>query len=135
MEERIAGDLPKKFGLIIDGWSVMGSSTQFSDTFACYENSKKAGTAKTPFSAFSLLVDEASMNALEHTTFIEFTLAVFGKSKDAVSFIVGDNEKLNKSFAKMIGVPLIGCYSHRLNLAVRKYLEPNEPLLEKLINS
>ena len=31
----------------------------------------------------------------------------------------------------MIGVPLIGCYSHTLNLAVRKYLEPNEPLLEK----
>ena len=55
---------------------------------------------------------------------------MFGKSKDAVSFFVGDNENLNKSIAKMIGVPLIGCYSHRFNLAVRKYLEPNEPLLE-----
>ena len=29
VEERIAGDLPKKFGLIIDGWSDMGSSTYF----------------------------------------------------------------------------------------------------------
>ena len=66
---------------------------------------------------------------MEHTTFIEFTLAVFGKSKDAVSFIVGDNENMNKSIAKKIGVPLIGCYSHRLNLAVRKYLEPHEPLI------
>ena len=32
----------------------------------------------------------------------------------------------------MIGVPLIGCYGHRLNLAVRKYLEPKEPLLENV---
>ncbi|KAE9033055.1 hypothetical protein PR001_g10333 [Phytophthora rubi] len=39
-------------------------------------------------------------------------------------FLVGDNCAVNKRMANLIGVPLVGCASHRLNLAVRDYLAP-----------
>ncbi|EGZ09185.1 hypothetical protein PHYSODRAFT_525912 [Phytophthora sojae] len=39
---------------------------------------------------------------------------------------------LNKRLANLLGVPLIGCASHRLNLAVRNYLEPQDSILEEV---
>ncbi|KAG3073375.1 hypothetical protein PC129_g13623 [Phytophthora cactorum] len=36
----------------------------------------------------------------------------------------------NKRIANLLRVPLIGCASHRLNLAVREYLEPYDSNLE-----
>ncbi|KAF7685211.1 hypothetical protein CDIK_4040 [Cucumispora dikerogammari] len=37
-------------------------------------------------------------------------------------YVIGDNCSTNKSIATKVGIPLIGCYSHKLNLAVQKYL-------------
>ncbi|ETN16032.1 hypothetical protein PPTG_06264 [Phytophthora nicotianae INRA-310] len=39
-------------------------------------------------------------------------------------FVVGDNCAVNKRLAHLMGVPLVGCASHRLNLAVRRFLKP-----------
>ena len=38
----------------------------------------------------------------------------------------------NKALANLMSVPLVGCASHRLALAIKAYLEPHEPLLSKV---
>ncbi|KUF89893.1 hypothetical protein AM588_10002867 [Phytophthora nicotianae] len=43
---------------------------------------------------------------------------------------VGDNCAVNKRVSDLLGVPLVGCSSHLLNLAVRDFLEPSEDDLE-----
>ncbi|GMF46637.1 unnamed protein product [Phytophthora fragariaefolia] len=53
-------------------------------------------------------------------------LAVFGKSQDQILFLVSDNCPLNKKLARLLNVPLVGCASHRLNLAVSIVTEPME---------
>ncbi|KAG2795335.1 hypothetical protein PC112_g22682 [Phytophthora cactorum] len=47
-------------------------------------------------------------------------------------FIVGGNCSTNQSIATKIGVPLVGCASHRFNLAVTKLLAEYEPLLAQV---
>ncbi|ETK70879.1 hypothetical protein L915_21792 [Phytophthora nicotianae] len=51
---------------------------------------------------------------------------------DDVLFLVGDNYEVNKQLANLMGVPLVGCASHRLNLAVREYLAPHEDALAEV---
>ncbi|KAG6973925.1 hypothetical protein JG687_00000639 [Phytophthora cactorum] len=50
-------------------------------------------------------------------------LSVYEKDIDMVRFIVGDNCATNQSIATRLGVPLIGCASHRFNLAVNRFLQ------------
>lgn len=47
-------------------------------------------------------------------------------------FLVGDNCAANKRLANLIGVPLVGCASHHLNLALRDYLAPFDSELEEV---
>ncbi|RLN10139.1 hypothetical protein BBJ28_00018417 [Nothophytophthora sp. Chile5] len=46
--------------------------------------------------------------------------------------VVGDNCATNQSIATKMGVPLVGCASHRFNLAVNKVLAPYEDLLDNV---
>jgi hypothetical protein len=46
--------------------------------------------------------------------------------------MVGDNAPVNKSLADLLGVPFIGCASHRFNLACRHYLDPFETSITKI---
>jgi hypothetical protein len=57
-------------------------------------------------------------------------LPFFGKTLSQCLFIVGDNCGVNKRLANLMGVPLVGCASHRLNLAVKSILAPYEEDLE-----
>jgi hypothetical protein len=58
----------------------------------------------------------------------------YGKEIKNIVFAVGDNAPVNKSIADKLGVPLVGCASHRWNLEVIRWLEPHEHLL-LLINN
>ena len=46
-----------------------------------------------------------------------------------ILFLVADNTNTNPATADLLGVPFIGCASHRFNLAVQKYLEPNQKII------
>ena len=72
------------------------------------------------------------LTAAAHKEFVISTLAFYQREPEALTFLVGDNCSTNKSLATLCGVPLIGCGSHRLNLAVKKFLEPYEPILQKI---
>ncbi|KAG3107292.1 hypothetical protein PI124_g14164 [Phytophthora idaei] len=59
-------------------------------------------------------------------------LPFFGKNLSNVKFLVGDNCAVNKRLARIMGVPLVGCASHRVNLAVRSFLSPCEDDLDQV---
>ena len=111
VETEIAATLPQSFGIVINGWSDMNTSTNFLAIFACYGNSKDRGTSATPLLAFSPLLNEDNYSAAEHVAFIDFTFRVFGKNTSNLAFLVRDNENLNKAIVPTLDIPLIGCYS------------------------
>ncbi|KAG6950507.1 hypothetical protein JG688_00014120, partial [Phytophthora aleatoria] len=47
-------------------------------------------------------------------------------------FLVGDSCSVNQRLARLIEVPLVGCSSHRLNLAVRGLLAEYEDELDQV---
>ncbi len=51
---------------------------------------------------------------------------------DNITCLIGDNCSTNQSLARLCGVPLVGCASHRLNLAVNMWFTQYEPLLIKI---
>ena len=58
-------------------------------------------------------------------------LALVGISFENIEFLTGDNCRCNLSLATKMSVPLVGCASHRLNLAVQAFYKV--PEREKLV--
>lgn len=130
VETSIAAELPERFALMIDGWTK--SATHFIALFACYPTDSDPGYS-TVLLAFSPLCDETQLTAQAHYDFIAWVLdSVYNKSMDNVVAIIGDNCEVNKAMCNLAGLPLIGCASHRFNLAVKKWLQQYEPVLYKV---
>ena len=106
----------------------MATSTHFVAIFACYEN-QITGHTMNPLLAFSPLSEETDYSAPSHIDFISSTLQIFGKETTSVRFFIADNENLNRAIANQLQIPMIGCYSHRLNLAVEVFLQHYEEVL------
>ena len=99
----------------MDGWSDFPTSTHYFAVFACAPSA--TGRTENYLLAFTPFQDESLLNSEKHSQLIRDTLSLYGKSISNVLFITGDNENLNAKICSDLGVPLIGCYSHRLNLA------------------
>jgi hypothetical protein len=56
-------------------------------------------------------------------------LDVYNNTNAMVGFLVGDNCSTNRAIAEKMDIPLVGCASHRFNLAVNKFAGPYEELL------
>ena len=54
--------------------------------------------------------------------FIKSTLEWYSLSLELLFCLIGDNCSTNKATADLLGVPLLGCRSHRFNLAVEAYI-------------
>ena len=124
VEDKIKNEMPDQFGLIIDGWS--NASEHYLAVFGCYVADN---TAKHPLLAMAPLVNEPGddHSADTHARFLKDMLRRdYGKGIDNCLFIVADNCSVNKRLAQLMGVPQIGCASHRLNLAVQDYLPNHE---------
>jgi hypothetical protein len=112
--KRIAESLPDLFGLCFDGWSH--KSSHFCGLFAvCKE--------ENVLIAMSTFEDESSFKSSDYTTFFEESLDAYDKKLENVKFLVGDNCITNKAISTANNIPLIGCSSHRMNLAADNYLE------------
>ncbi|ETO76292.1 hypothetical protein F444_08282 [Phytophthora nicotianae P1976] len=107
VEKAIGDEMSENFGLVLDGW-----------------------THAPAFVAGPCDEQPQQLNAESHLTAIKRFLPFFGKSVSGCLFLVGDNCAVNKRVSDLLGVPLVGCSSHRLNLAVRDFLEPSEDDLE-----
>lgn len=129
VEVKIRSELPDRFGIVIDGWTE--GSKHFVAVFAVYH---VCGFTKTPLLTIAPPLDETRYDAESQKAFIEDVLEVFGKDKSSLLFMVGDNAPVNKRIADLLEIPIIGCASHRFNLACKRFLEPHEPLLRNINN-
>lgn len=71
--------------------------------------------------ALKPLPDRSNQSADNHVNLTKETLSRYDKSLESIAFLVADNANLNPKIARMIQCPFVGCYSHKLNLAISKY--------------
>jgi hypothetical protein len=122
----LRNELGTLFGLMFDGWSHAG--VHYVALYAVYVLN---GKLRLPLLGISPLAD-GTQTAVAHIELFENLLDVYEKTKDMVAFLVGDNCSTNLCIANKMGVPLVGCASHRLNLAVNKFLVPYEDALDEV---
>ena len=106
------------FSILFDGWSQ--DSFHFIGIFVTWP--KENGFA-IHLLAMTPLLDETSLTASNHKALILATLHRYNLRRSRLFCLIGDNCSTNKALADFLGVPLLGCRSHRLNLAVEAYLK------------
>jgi len=127
VENKIASVLPDKFALEFDGWT--SGSTHYIAIFASY---CVDGVQNEILLALAPLLNEESLDAEQHIDFIKATLDIFDKKIENVVALIGDNCATNQKISRLTGIPLVGCASHKFNLAVNKWLESN-PVFNDII--
>ena len=136
VKEYIKHLLPAKFVLIFDGWTE--GTDHYIGIWASYNKTDRSEDGKehpvqTLLSIRPLLADGINgMTAQDHLSHINRILDGYGKNKTNVVCLVGDNCNVNQSIARTMEVPLIGCGSHKFNLAVRKWID-DQPGLKAII--
>jgi hypothetical protein len=123
-EAAIAAEMPSGFGLVVDGWT--DGANHYCGIFATYN---VGGQRRLPLLAMAPLLDDDRLDAAAHCDFIRATLDVFGKDVADLAFLSADNCATNGAIARMLGVPLVGCYSHKFNLAMQQLLAGHEDVL------
>ena len=139
-QQKIRKKLPPTFGIMFDGWSH--GSEHFIALFAIFAD--KDGTVVEILLACGVLDDvdddtafvdgvaakdqKFGLTAADIFDYIVMVLADYNinVTKDnfntVVEFISADNCATNQSLATLLKVPLVGCFSHRLNLAVQTFI-------------
>ncbi|KAG2979570.1 hypothetical protein PC110_g12308 [Phytophthora cactorum] len=110
VEKAIGTEMPKKFGLILDGWSY--GTEHFLAVYSSYE------TSYGP--QYRLLSMAHVMQAADDNLTVDSHMAVITRFLPFMRL------------ANIMDVPLVDCTSHRLNLAVKRFLEPHEEDLENV---
>ncbi|ETP12765.1 hypothetical protein F441_11904, partial [Phytophthora nicotianae CJ01A1] len=129
VEVHVGNEMPDKFGLMLDGWTH--GSEHYLAVFGCYET--RAGPRYLLLSLAPIVIDATGrFDAESHMAALSAFLPFFGKELSNCIVLVGDNCAVNMRLARLMGVPLVGCASHRLNLAVRTLLDPHEKDLEQV---
>jgi hypothetical protein len=116
LEANITETLPERSGLAFDGWSENG--VHYLAVFAVGPGIP-GGKVLLGFSPFD---SEDDLSAEEHKFYIETLLDYYHKTMDNVAYFVGDNCATNQKLARICDTPMIGCNSHKLNLAVMRWL-------------
>ncbi|KAG6948334.1 hypothetical protein JG688_00015140 [Phytophthora aleatoria] len=67
-----------------------------------------------------LVDDEVEDHTAEaHVTFLRSILSIFKRTITDLLFVTGDNCSTKGRVATLLGLPLVGCASHRLHWAVK----------------
>jgi len=127
VERAISQELPNRFALAIDGWTK--SSTHFIAIFATYPKQDSYATALLTFTP---LGEETSFTAEDHLEAVKFCLETYNKDLSNVVALIADHASVNLALANMMEVPLVGCVSHKMNLAVNGFLEKYTEPLERV---
>ncbi|ETI50573.1 hypothetical protein F443_05899 [Phytophthora nicotianae P1569] len=129
VERSINDELLERFGAILDRWTHC--SNHYLAVQACYD---KDGVRHCLLLYMVPIINgpDDRLNAENYMCALASFLPFFGKDVSNVIFLVGDNCAVNRRLARLMGVPLVGCVSHRLNFAVRRFLEPYEKELEQV---
>ena len=120
----------KVLGLIFDGWND-GIDNHYCGIFICYEHPRNGETVFRLI-AVAPLFDVPKLDADTHISFVKSKLECYELTTDSISFIVADNCSTNTSIGRKLKIPLIGCTSHRLNLAIQKFYGELNPQLDRI---
>lgn len=129
VEAVISNALPAKFGVCFDGWSH--NSEHFVGVFACFLHDSKRDEALLGIAPL-LDSDDDDLSAASHIKFLEYILSLYKRTLADVIYMVADNSSVNTCISKAINIPMVGCASHRLNLASQQFLKASEPLIDKV---
>ncbi|KAL0248210.1 hypothetical protein GEMRC1_003446 [Eukaryota sp. GEM-RC1] len=132
--------LPPSFGLMYDGWKHGPTSTEYVGIFAWVaKDHRPILLGMVPFKyendeEESGILDtrRVLLGADNYECIISTILSAFGREFQNIDFVVADNAEVNSRLSRQNDVPMIGCYSHRLALEIKLFLEPFKPLLEKI---
>jgi hypothetical protein len=115
-------DTAPAYALIFDGWSE--DSTHFIGLFVAFHvaDCVSASSPHLYLLAFAPLSDGTSFTAEKHAEFIRSNLQWYNLSISKLACLIGDNCSTNKRTAEILGIPLLGCRSHRFNLAMEAYM-------------
>ena len=116
--------------LLFDGWSCDGASTHYVGIFAGYINSE--GEYEEVLLAMQPTLDEEDLGADSHIELLESTLEMYDLDDDHILCLIGDNCATNRAIATKMGLALIGCANHRLNLAVNTYIQSKPGLKDAI---
>jgi len=117
--------------LLLDGWTCDGTSTHYIGIFASYICPTKEEYKEVLLSFQPTLVEE-ELGADAHIDLLESTLKIYGLTKENVVCIVSDNCSTNKAISTRWDIPLVGCASHRFNLAVKLWISEQPGLQDAL---
>jgi len=106
--------------LLMDGWTSDGTSTHYIAMFAGFINDQ--GEYEEVLLSMQPMLDEEELGADAHIDLFESTLSLYGLTKDNVVCFVADNCATNQAISKRWGIPMVGCASHRFNLAVKHWI-------------
>jgi len=107
---------------MFDGWT--NGSIHNVGVFATYIYD---GQYHESLIACAPLLNEGDLSSRDYVEFIIESLSVYEKSIDNVLCFIGDNCATNQCIARLTGKPLVGCASHKLNLAIECWtLEQSE---------
>ena len=125
-----------KFVVMFDGWTegtehYIGLNVSYN---VHYKESGKQVPTHSLLSIRPLLAEEVvGMTATDHLRHISKVMSSYGRASEDILCFVGDNCAVNKKMAADLGVPLLGCASHKFNLAVRMWIK-SQPQLAIIIN-
>ncbi|RLN85404.1 hypothetical protein BBJ28_00015643 [Nothophytophthora sp. Chile5] len=123
----IAVEMGSVVSLMFDGWTH--SSHHFVAIFAVHDGSDGRQERLIGLSPM-----EHGLTADALIECLNAVLGVYNKDTSVCKYLVGDNCSTNQSMATKLGVPLVGCASHRFNLAMGVFLESSTDLISQIQN-
>jgi len=148
---KISQELPDTFGAVFDGWECGGE--HYLAIFATWTKSNGSVAERLigmvvqpppPISTASNVVSDTGFSAEDLGDLLFDCLGEYGRDFQSIEFLSGDNVSVNKSLATKVEtwlrnvkgirrvIPLLGCNSHRLNLAVNQFLSIHDNLVQKV---
>ncbi len=130
LKETIQKELPSRFAVVFDGWTE--GTHHYIGIAASYIKvvDGKETACQTMLSMQPLLADGIKgMRAVDHIEHLSKVLLSYGKSCADIVCLVGDNCSVNQSMARLLNVALLGCASHKFNLAVRRWIGEQPELI------
>jgi hypothetical protein len=132
VEQKIQRVLPNKFALVFDGWT--DSSKHFTAVFATFPDETKSMSYQRILLSFSPYENEGNLSAESLKDHLLFVLSLYEKNMNNVVCLIADNCNTNAAAASMLKIFFIGCYSHKLNLAVKIMVDEHKMIILKISN-
>ena len=117
-------------GLMLDAWTEDG--THFVGVIAVTPPRVPIDARDSFLLAFRTREDEGDMGTDSIISLLDDVLDDYDIALGQLCFFVCDHASVNVSLSRRTRVPMIGCSSHRFNLAMQRLMAPHSQLLDKI---